>query len=209
MKPVLKPIRIVIMAKAPRAGLAKTRLIPALGADGAAQLAQRMLQHALGEAIAADLGPVELCRTPDDDAAWQGIKLPARLTLSAQGDGDLGARMDRVAARVIAAGEALLLIGTDCPALNADVLRQTAACLQAADAAMVPASDGGYVALALQRHDPQLFRDIRWSTASVASEQRARIARLGWSLASLPPLHDIDEPADLQHLPREWNTAHA
>jgi uncharacterized protein len=205
----MKPLRIVIMAKAPRAGLAKTRLIPALGADGAAQLAQRMLQHALCEAIAAGLGPVELCRTPDEDASWQGINLPAGITLSAQGDGDLGARMERVAARVIAAGEALLLIGTDCPALNADVLRQIAACLHAADAVMVPASDGGYVALALRRHDAQLFSDIRWSTASVAMEQRTRIAQLGWSLASLPPLHDIDEPADLQNLPPEWNTAHA
>lgn len=202
----MKAVRIVIMAKAPRAGLAKTRLIPALGAAGAAQLAQRMLQHTLRHAIAADLGPVELCRTPDDDAAWQGVTLPASITLSAQGEGDLGARMDRVAARVIAAGEALLLIGTDCPALNADALRQIAACLQSADAVMVPATDGGYVALALRRHDPQLFSNIHWSTASVASKQRERIAQLGWSFACLPPLHDIDEPADLQHLPPEWST---
>lgn len=205
----MKPTRIVVMAKAPRAGLAKTRLMPALGADGAAQLAQRMLQHTLREAVAADIGAVELCRTPGDDAAWQGIVLPAGLHLSAQGEGDLGARMGRVAERVVSAGEAVLLVGTDCPALHASVLRQIANCLQTVDAVMVPASDGGYVALALQRFDAALFSNISWSTASVASAQRTRIAQLGWSLASLSALHDIDEPDDLQHLPPEWKLFHA
>ena len=62
----MKPLRTVILAKAPRPGLAKTRLIPALGASGAAQLAHRMLQHTLQQALAAGLGPVELCRTPPE-----------------------------------------------------------------------------------------------------------------------------------------------
>lgn len=205
----MKPLRTVIMAKAPRTGLVKTRLIPALGAAGAAQLARRMLQHTLETTFAAGLGPVELCRTSPTDTAWQDMALPGRLAFSAQGKGDLGARMDRVAARVIAMDEALLLVGTDCPALDANVLQQISTQLVHTDAVMVPAMDGGYVALALQRHDPHLFSGITWSTATVAYEQSARITQLGWSLCTLAPLHDIDEPDDLQHVPPEWMPAHA
>lgn len=200
----MKPLRTVILAKAPRPGLAKTRLIPALGASGAAQLAHRMLQHTLQQALAAGLGPVELCRTPPETAAWARIVLPPALCLSDQGEGDLGARMDRVAARTIGAGESLLLVGTDCPALNATRLREIGDSLRHADAVMVPATDGGYVALALKRYDTELFTNIAWSTASVGETQAARITGLDWSLTLLPALHDIDEPADLQHLPSGW-----
>ena len=60
----MKIHRIVIFAKAPRAGYAKTRLIPALGADGAARLARRMLTHMVNQALDAGVGPTELCMTP-------------------------------------------------------------------------------------------------------------------------------------------------
>lgn len=205
----MKPVRIVIMAKAPRPGLAKTRLIPALGAEGAAQLAQRMLQHTLREALAAGVGPVELCRTPDDASDWQNIVLPDRLSLSAQGDGDLGERMACVAQRVLSHAETLLLIGTDCPALDAGKLRQAAIALQSTDAVLVPATDGGYVALGLQSFDAAVFRDIAWSTADVAFQTLCRIGQLGWTVTRMHALHDIDEPADLQHLSPEWSTVHA
>lgn len=202
-------VRIVVMAKAPLPGLAKTRLIPALGAEGAAKLARRMLQHALHEAQEARIGPLELCRTPHDDTSWQGVALPAALTITAQGEGDLGERMARVAARVIGAGQPLVLTGTDCPGLSASVLRQMSAALEETDAVIVPATDGGYVALGLRKYHEDLFAGVAWSTASVAAQQCARIAQQGWSLARLPPLNDIDEPADLQHLPAEWLDADA
>lgn len=205
----MMPVRIVIMAKTPRAGVAKTRLIPAVGAEGAAQLARRMLQHTLREALTAGVGPVELCRTPDNPADWQDIVLPDRISLSAQGDGDLGERMARVAQRVLNCAEALLLIGTDCPALDAGMLRRAAMALRATDAVLVPATDGGYVALGLQRFDAAVFRAIAWSTADVAFQTLCRIGQLGWTVTRMPWLHDIDEPADLQLLPPEWNTVHA
>jgi rSAM/selenodomain-associated transferase 1 len=163
-----------------------------------------MLQHTLQQALAAGLGPVELCRTPPETAAWARIVLPPALCLSDQGEGDLGARMDRVAARTIGAGESLLLVGTDCPALNVTRLREIGDSLRHADAVMVPATDGGYVALALKRYDKELFTNIAWSTASVGETQAARITGQDWSLTLLPALHDIDEPADLQHLPSGW-----
>ncbi|WP_085315346.1 TIGR04282 family arsenosugar biosynthesis glycosyltransferase [Derxia lacustris] len=203
----MKPARILLFAKAPLPGLAKTRLIPALGADGAAMLARRLLDHALREAVEADIGPVELCATPPDDAVWAGIALPPGVTRSDQGAGDLGQRLARAAARSVAAGETPILIGADCPALDARRLMLVAASCLDADATMVPARDGGYVALGLARFHPSLFDGIAWSTDGVAAATRARVAALGWRLRCLPALTDIDEPADLAALPPHWPEA--
>jgi rSAM/selenodomain-associated transferase 1 len=207
----VKPVRIVIFAKAPLPGFAKTRLIPALGAQGAAALARRMLAHALNEASAARVGPVELCVTPSAaDPAWQTLAVADAVQRSDQGEGDLGQRLARAAQRVIDGGEAVLLIGTDCPQLTAARLRQAAATLQRSDATLFPTADGGYVLLGLNRFAPSLFADIAWSTGSVAFETLCRLQQLGWSVHSHAMLHDIDEPADLQWLPEAWQEqAHA
>ena len=180
-------VRIVVFAKAPVPGLAKTRLIPALGAQGAADLAQRMLDHTLAQALAAEVGPVELCVAPSpDDAAWRDQARPASVTWSDQGDGDLGERMARAVQRVTGAGESLLLIGTDCPALDAALLRRAADSLQQFDATLVPTADGGYVLLGLNRFHASLFEDIEWSTGTVAAETRRRLAGLAWTVKDHP-----------------------
>ena len=203
-----QPPRIVIFAKAPVAGLAKTRLIPALGAQGAALLATALLDHAVAQALASGVGPVELCVTPAPaDPLWSGLALQATLTWSDQGDGDLGERMARAAQRALDAGEPVLLMGTDCPDLTAGRIREAAASLIAADATLVPAFDGGYVLLGLNHFDASLFAGIAWSTATVAQETRRRVEQLGWSLQNLPTLHDIDEPADLRWLPAHLQPA--
>ena len=203
--------RIVVFAKAPQPGRVKTRLIPALGAEGAAALAARMLARTLAvaaEAVeatgasAARPGGVELCASPaPGDPAWRGRTVPAGLRWSAQGEGDLGARMAGAARRVLAAGERVLLIGTDCPALDAACLRAAAEALDEVEAVIVPSFDGGYVLLGLRRFDPSLFEGIAWSTSTVAAATRARLAALAWPYRELPALHDIDVPADLVHLP--------
>lgn len=193
--------RIVVFAKAPLAGFAKTRLIPALGAEGAADLARSLLDHAIRQALDAAVGSVELCMTPADEAAWKDVTLPVSMMRSAQGDGDLGQRMARASERVIAAGESIILTGTDCPALDARCLRRIAQGLGETNTVMVPAVDGGYVALGLNRFHPALFSGIAWSTQTVAFQTRCRIARLGWSGRQLPALHDIDRAIDLQWLP--------
>ena len=203
--------RIVVFAKAPQPGRVKTRLIPALGAEGAAALAARMLARTLAEAAEASAPPgavasmergeatgasaarpcgVELCASPaPGDPAWRGLTVPAGLRWAAQGEGDLGARMAGAARRVLAGGERVLLIGTDCPALDE------------VEAVIVPSFDGGYVLLGLRRFDPSLFEGIAWSTSTVAAATRARLAALAWPYRELPALHDIDVPADLVHLP--------
>lgn len=197
--------RIVIIAKAPLAGYSKTRLIAALGAAGAAALAARMLQHTVRTALAADLGPVELCAAPSRrDPAWQALDLPPALHWSDQGDGDLGARMATAAQRTIAQGESVLLIGTDCPALDVERLRRAAASLRQNDATLFPTTDGGYALLGLKRFHRDLFDNLPWSTATVAQQTLERLAQLAWTVQTHAVLHDIDEPADLQWLPEDW-----
>lgn len=199
--------RIVIFAKAPVAGLAKTRLIPALGAEGAAGLARRMLLHTLQEASAAAVGPVELCVTPrPSDPAWQGFPPLEGICWTEQAVGDLGVRMADAARRASAVGEQVLLIGTDCPQLDAMHLRRATELLHDSDAVLYPTFDGGYALLGLRRFDPRPFAQIPWSTAEVADRTIERFRELGWSLAVGGMLHDIDDSTDLRWLPDDWRS---
>ena len=189
--------RIVIFAKAPVAGKVKTRLIAVLGEEGAARLAQRMLADTVEQAKKAGLSTPQLCATPHpDDPSWEE-HLPSGLWLTDQGPGDLGQRLAAATRRLIDDGEHILLIGTDCPALDANCLREAAAQLTTHDAVMHPATDGGYVLFGLVRTHPSLFENIAWSTNSVAETTISRIQALGWSLFVGETLSDIDEPADL------------
>ena len=202
----MKPLRIIVFAKAPEPGFAKTRLIPVLGAQGAADLARQMLLHTLDEALAADIGAVELCATPAlNDAAWRAVALPGGIATSDQGEGDLGARMARAAQRAIEQGERVLLIGTDCVEMSAELLQQARQALDEHDAVIHCTADGGYALLGLTRFNPFLFNDIPWSTDEVASLTIARLGQLGWTLHVGPMLHDVDEPHDLNRLPPHWS----
>lgn len=198
---------LVVMAKAPVAGLVKTRLIPALGASGAAHLAHRLLVHTLLESGGLQANHWELCVSPytQHPAFEQAFaKAEGKLKLTLQGEGDLGERMHRAFERVLQIHDKALLIGTDAPALNAGMLRLAQASLDDHDAVFVPAMDGGYVLVGLTRPVPSLFHAMTWSTPQVMADTRlcARQAQLKWT--ELAPVHDIDEPADLVHLPGDW-----
>ena len=183
--------RIVIFAKQPVPGQVKTRLIPARGAEGAARLAAEMLARTIEEASATELS-VELCGEPDA-ASWSD----APVARTAQGEGDLGERLARAAARVIGGGGGILMIGADCPALDRARLLAAAQALARHDAVIHPAEDGGYVLLGLRRFDPSLFSAIPWSTASVCEETLRRLDSLSWSVDVRETLRDLDQPADL------------
>jgi len=191
-------MRVIVFAKAPVPGSAKTRLIPALGAAGAARFHARLVERALGTACAASLGPVELCCAPDrshpfftECAARVGV------SLTDQGTGDLGERMHRA----LAADLPAVLIGADCPAMTPDYLREAAAALAAGqDVALGPAEDGGYVLIAANRIRPDAFARIGWGGPDVMEEQRARLREIGWRWSELPPLWDVDRPEDLARI---------
>ncbi len=204
--------QLIVFAKAPVAGWAKTRLIPAIGADGAAALATRMLEHTVTQCAeaAAALGgaPVELCVTPGfagfEHPAFAQLQSRHGLLLSQQGEGDLGTRMDHALTRALRHRAAVLLVGTDAPAIDAAMLRAAAAALARHDAVFVPALDGGYALVGLREACPALFKRIAWSTPQVMASTRERAVRAGIVYAELAAVADIDKPADLVHLPAGW-----
>ena len=206
----MTPCRVAIMAKAPVAGLAKTRLAPGLGEAGAAALAARMLAHAVAQAAAADLGPVTLWATPDvSHPAFGHAQRQHGVALAVQVGDDLGARMARVfEAGFAQGGSPILLMGTDAPALDARVLRQAAAAMLLHDAVFVPAHDGGYALVGLRAAPGNwlqtLFSGMVWSTAQVMAQTRQRLASVGIDHTELQAVADIDEPADLVHLPSHF-----
>jgi rSAM/selenodomain-associated transferase 1 len=203
--PASRGCAVIVFAKAPRAGQAKTRLIPALGATGAAQLAERLLHATLEQALASSVGAVELCVAPDrDHPAFADAVRRHAVTLNDQGDGDLGVRMARAFERTLRHHDRALLIGTDAPRLDADYLRAAARALDDHDAVFGPAADGGYTLVGLKQPAPGLFTGMRWSHAAVMAHTRERLAQLKLRHAELTVLHDIDEPADLKHLNPQW-----
>jgi hypothetical protein len=197
---------LIVFAKAPVAGRAKTRLVPALGAAGAAALAERMLEHSLAAAAAAQPDALEVCATPDAaHPVFRRLRqVHPELRLTLQGEGDLGARMNRAFERTLRTHERAVLIGTDAPALDADTLRAAATALDEHDAVFVPARDGGYALVGLRSPRPALFAGIAWSTPQVMAATRERLRAAGLRWAELPAVADVDEPADLAHLPPGW-----
>ena len=200
------PASILVFAKAPVPGLAKTRLIPALGRDGAADFQAALTRRSLGTACTAFPGAVTLCCTPDTSDPWfQGLAAEFSVRLWDQLGADLGARMDHALTQALVDHERAILIGTDCPVLTSDMLRDVDTAMKEGEAetVIVPAEDGGYVLVALSRPFPTLFTGIEWGTERVLTETVHRIDEDGRPARILSPLWDIDEPDDLKRLRRQ------
>jgi uncharacterized protein len=193
-----EPVAVAILAKAPVAGFAKTRLIPVLGAGGAAALQARLIARAVATACAAAIGPVTLWATPDEEHPAFAALRAHGIALARQGDGDLGARM---LAAIAAANGPSLVIGTDCPVLTCEHLHGAADVLRGgADAVVIPAEDGGYALIGMRAPTPALFSAMRWSTSEVMDETRRRLRALGLSWQEPVTLWDVDVPVDLERL---------
>src|SRR5690348_5240127 len=193
-------IDIAVLAKAPMPGLAKTRLIPAIGAHAAAILQERFTERAIQTAISANVGTVTLWCAPDaTHPSFAALQRLYGIALRTQPEGDLGARM----LAPIQSGPTLV-IGTDCPAFTSQHLQDAARALQTHDAVLVPAEDGGYVLIGTNAPQPELFESMVWSTPRVAADTRARAANLNFSLDELAPLWDVDTEDDLFRMEREF-----
>lgn len=193
-------IGIAILARAPVAGQAKTRLIPALGAVGAACLQGWMLRRTVALALEAGTGPVSLWWDGDPaHTALAECRTQGPIAIRQQVPEDLGRRMlAAIEASPTAAGT--LVIGTDCPALTAMHLRHAARRLDHADAVLVPAEDGGYVLIGTKCAVPEVFSAVDWGTDVVMEQTRKRLLALGWRWEELETLWDVDRPADLDRL---------
>lgn len=189
---------IAILAKAPVAGFAKTRLIPAIGAHAAAVLQERLTEQTVATAKVANIGPVTLWCAPDlSHRSFHALVARFGVRLARQPDGDLGARM------LAAFTGPTLVIGTDCPALAPQHLRAAADALRQTDVVLIPAADGGYVLIGAREGHPELFSGIAWGTDTVLTEARKRVAALGLKSSELAPLWDVDTEADLARMERE------
>jgi uncharacterized protein len=214
---------LVIFTRYPTPGAVKTRLIPAIGAAGAARLHRQMSEHTLDRARELrQRVPVSIAVYFDGSdyqqmAEWLGTDL----IYQSQGEGDLGVRMNRSILRVAGdpqrqrsgsanesaseQGERVVLIGTDCPALTADILAQAFEQLLDRDLVLGAALDGGYYLIGMRHPQPELFVGVDWGTDRVLQQTIAIANRLNLSIGYLPKLADIDRPEDLSLLKKiDW-----
>jgi rSAM/selenodomain-associated transferase 2/rSAM/selenodomain-associated transferase 1 len=195
------PGRLILMLKFPVPGTVKTRLIPALGAERACALHRALVAHTLAEvaAGAARAGisvEVRVGGAPDEGAAraWLGEGFDIR----GQGEGELGARLDRAVAAAFAEDAGgVVVIGGDCPDLTTGHIAAAFAALERHDVVLGPATDGGYYLIGLRRPQPALFQGIRWGGETVLAQTVAAAQKSAMSVVQLTPLGDVDEPRDL------------
>ena len=196
--------RLILFTRFPQVGRVKTRLIPALGPEGATALHRRLVLCALRTAqAAAQLCGAQLEIRFDRGSAesmhhWLGDDLFCR----AQAEGDLGERMQQAFKESFQEGaESTIVIGSDCPALSPALLRDGFENLAHQPVVLGPATDGGYYLIGLTRHIPQLFRGITWGSDRVLNETVRILSDLKLTPALLTALDDIDRPEDLA----AWN----
>ena len=198
--------QLIIFTRYPEPGKTKTRLIPVLGEIGAAQIHSKLTKDTLNTArqfiverpaslaIYFDGGNQELM------SVWLGNNF----LYKKQCTGDLGERMKFAFQQEFKTGKSpLVLIGTDCPELDKNILNKAFDALKSSDVVLGPASDGGYYLIGLVRLIPQLFTGISWGTSEVLAQTQAIAEKLALSIYELPTLNDIDRPEDLNLFPGE------
>lgn len=196
--------RLLIFTRYPEAGITKTRLIPALGAEGAARLQKRLTEKLIEQAklLEQRLGTSTTVHyhggSEEEMTGWLGQVACARQVV-----GDLGQKMHTAFTKAFAAGAGrVVLIGTDIPELGVEILAQAFSTLAVHDAVIGPSRDGGYYLIGLTAQAaPQLlaplFQAMTWSTAEVFAVTMRRLAQTDRTIAILPTLADIDRPEDL------------
>ena len=195
---------LILFTRVPRAGQAKTRLIPALGEHGAAEFQWRLLARLLGELRhGAEQGlwrlRVYYCGTEGLERlrsmAGEGV-----VFVEQADNADLGVRMRAALERELGAGAPVVgLMGSDLPEATAGVVAEALGLLEdpAVDVYLCPVEDGGYWFVGLKRPFPQLFEGTVYGGASVFEDALAACAAHGRAVAAGPRLHDVDTPEDL------------
>ena len=198
--------QLAIMAKAPRPAYSKTRLIPAIGADGAARLAAAMIRDTaelcLDVSRARTAASAAICFAPDDGEEQLRELAPGVDTFVAQRGDSLGQRLTAAFDDLFQTGaERVVIIGADSPTLPAEVIERAFDRLdQGIDLVIGPTRDGGYYLIGLRCPTSALFVAIPWSTSRVLAATLDRAAAKQLTVELLPEWYDIDEPDDLKHL---------
>lgn len=190
-------LNIAIFAKAPIAGFAKTRLIPRLGAKGAADLQRVMIERTVQTAVESRLGTVSVWCAPDSkNDFFAALAADYPVELRTQSGTNLGARMLNTF-ETLTDSRPVILIGSDCPMLQASHLHACATALQCGhDVVFLPTEDGGYALVAAAKPWPELFCAMPWGSSAVMSETRLRANRLALRISEPAILWDVDRPED-------------
>ena len=197
-------LSVAVFARAPVPGSTKTRLIPAVGSSGAASLHKRMLEASLQAATAAGVGPVTLAIT-EPHPYFGVLRAKFGIEVAQQTTGDLGQRMLWAIEKGLARSSGACVAGSDCPSMTPQDFCETRDALgSGADLVLGPAADGGYYLVAMSRPLDFLFTALEWGGSEVLSDTLARAGANDLRVELLAKRHDIDEPQDLAHLPRQW-----
>jgi rSAM/selenodomain-associated transferase 1 len=187
---------VCVFMKPPRPGEVKTRLIPLVGAEGAAALAEAFFEDTWEMVQSLPWASPVVAST---ELSGAGIAFSPRRIWS-QGNGDLGARLERILRRGIAEAGAAIALGADSPGLDMRLLNEARERLQNSDAVLGPCSDGGFYLLGLKACPPGLLSGIAWSQLDTFTHTMDRLEEAGLTAAVLDEYFDIDRPEDLTML---------
>jgi uncharacterized protein len=192
-------VTLIIFTRYPTPGNVKTRLIPAVGATGAASLHRQMTEYTLHQAreLRSRLPVTISVHFDGSDSQQMADWLGEDLVYQSQGAGDLGMRMNRSIATGCQSTDRVVLIGTDCPELTFDILIQAFEHLLNRDLVLGAALDGGYYLIGMRQPQPELFVGVDWGTDRVCQQTIDIANRLNLSIGYLPQLADVDRPEDL------------
>ena len=196
---------LIIFSGYPEPGKTKTRLIPALGAEGAAQLQKRLSEHTIkqSEQLLQTRSVTRNIYFAGGDAQLMKEWLGDQLNYFEQAPGDLGVKICSAFADSFAKDrERVVIIGIDCPGVNSDILTTAFESLKDNQLVLGTAADGGYYLVGLQKNAaslalPKLFTNINWGTSEVLAATKSIADDLGLKVVYLKTLRDIDRPEDL------------
>jgi rSAM/selenodomain-associated transferase 1 len=193
--PISADTVVIVFARAPLAGRVKTRLIPRLGAAGAARLHARLIRNAIQLALEAKCGAVEL-HTTARHTSLRTLGVKVRL----QTGRDLGERMHNALRVALRRHRHAIIIGADAPALTVADLRGARRLLQSTELVLAPAEDGGYALIGARRVSLRIFTDVEWGSPSVLGQTLRNVSETGLRYRLLRTLWDLDRPEDLDRL---------
>lgn len=197
---------LILFARAPEPGKCKTRLIPLLGKNGAAELHRKLITHCLQQIATLEDTDISLyIDEQPEHLFFREIQQQHPVTVKQQQGFDLGERMYIAMRDSLKSYDKCVLIGSDCPEMNADYINQAFTKLDDHDQVLGPASDGGYVLIGLQKINRMLFQNVNWSHETVLQQSLYNSEQTGYRHTLLTTLWDIDEPRDyIQHHKRIW-----
>lgn len=198
--------KLLIFTKSPVLGEVKTRLQPEYSQEQSLALHEKLLLNTLSLTESLNDLDIELCCTPNRNTLFfLDCENRFPITLSDQQGDDLGERMAFSLSVALQTYGKVIIVGTDCPAIDGKYIEQAVQALEEHDAVIGPAADGGYVLLGLRKFSIELFKDISWGSEVVLTQTKKVLNDLSWSYHELGIMHDIDRPEDLHRYKKFLN----